>query len=53
MRRRSAERLIGRRGPIYPYDVMSGDDTKKSDEDDAAFVPKSVVVDGQFRLGQR
>ena len=36
------------KGPIYPYDVMSGDDTKKDEQDDAAFVPKSIVVSDQF-----
>ena len=33
------------KGPIYPYDVTSGDDLKKDDQDDAAFVPKCIVVD--------
>lgn len=32
-------------GPIYPYDVKSGDDLKKDDQDDAKFVPKCIVVD--------
>ena len=39
------------KGPIYPFDAPSGDDMKKSDEDDAAFVPRSVVVDGMFSWG--
>jgi isoamylase len=39
------------KGPIYPYDVNSGDDTKKCDKDDADFVPKSVVVDDKFDWG--
>jgi len=39
------------KAPIYPYDVMSGDDLKKSDEDDASAVPKSVVVDDTFDWG--
>ncbi len=30
---------------IYPYDVTSGDDLKRDDEDDARFVPKCIVVD--------
>ena len=40
------------KAPIYPYDVMSGDDTKKSDEDDADAVPKSVVIDCNFDWGK-
>ncbi len=32
-------------GPIYPYDVTSGDDLKRDDQDDARFVPKCIVVD--------
>src|ERR1700761_1475392 len=39
------------KGPIYPYDVTSGDDTKKDDTDSADYVPKSVVVDGHFDWG--
>jgi len=39
------------KGPIYPYDVMSGDDTKKDEQDDADFVPKSVVVSNKFDWG--
>ena len=34
--------------PIFPYDVTSGDDTKKDDQDSAAGVPKSVVVSHKF-----
>src|SRR5579862_2548528 len=40
--------LPDHRGPIYPYDVMSGDDFKKDDTDDAAFVPRSIVVESHF-----
>lgn len=36
------------KGPIYPYDVMSGDDLRKDDTDDADFVPKSIVVSNKF-----
>ena len=36
------------KGPIYPYDVTSGDDLKKDDQDDADFVPKSIVVSDKF-----
>jgi isoamylase len=39
------------KGPIFPYDVMSGDDTKKNEEDSAAGVPKSVVIDCHFDWG--
>ena len=37
--------------PIFPYDLMSGDDTKKDDQDSAAGVPKSIVVDHKFDWG--
>jgi isoamylase len=40
--------LPDHRGPIYPYEVESGDDLKKDDTDDAAFVPRSIVVDDNF-----
>jgi isoamylase len=43
---------VDHKGPIMPYDVGSGDDTKRCDTDDAAFVPKSVVVDGHFDWGE-
>jgi isoamylase len=36
------------KAPIFPYDVMSGDDMKRNDEDSAAGVPKSVVIDNHF-----
>lgn len=36
------------KGPIYPYDVTSGDDMKKDDTDDAAFVPKGIVISNRF-----
>jgi isoamylase len=39
------------KGPIHPYDVHSGDDMKKDEQDDAAFVPKSVVADNKFDWG--
>jgi glycogen operon protein len=39
---------VDRKGPIYPYDVSTGDDTVRCDVDDAAFVPRSVVVNGHF-----
>ena len=35
------------KAPIFPYDIVSGDDTKRNDEDSAAGIPKSVVVDGR------
>jgi glycogen operon protein len=34
--------------PIFPYDVMSGDDLKKDEQDSASGVPKSVVIDSRF-----
>ena len=40
------------KAPIFPYDVQSGDDAKFSDEDDAAGVPKSVVIDQRFDWGE-
>jgi isoamylase len=39
---------VDHKGPVMPYDVASGDDTRKCDIDDANFVPKSVVVDDKF-----
>ena len=39
------------KAPIFPYDLMSGDDTKKCDQDSAAGVPKSIVIDGHFDWG--
>jgi glycogen operon protein len=39
------------KGPIFAFDAPSGDDTKKCDTDDAAFVPLSVVVDDKFEWG--
>jgi len=37
--------------PIFPYDVTSGDDTRRDDQDSAAGVPKSVVVSHEFDWG--
>ncbi len=36
------------KGPIFPYDVTSGDDLKMDGQDSAAGVPKSVVVDPRY-----
>jgi isoamylase len=36
------------KGPVFGYDVKSGDTNKMSEEDDAGDVPKSVVVDTSF-----
>jgi isoamylase len=36
------------KAPIFPYDVTSGDDTKRDDQDSAKGVPKSVVVKHDF-----
>ena len=40
--------LVDWKQPIFAYDVASGDDLKKDDQDSAAGVPKSVVVSHQF-----
>ncbi len=39
------------KAPIFPYDVISGDDAKKDEQDSAAGVPKSVVVEHRFDWG--
>jgi isoamylase len=36
------------KAPIYPYDVKSGNDLTIDEQDSAAGVPKSVVIDGRF-----
>jgi glycogen operon protein len=36
------------KAPIYPYDVTSGDDLNRDDQDSAAGVPKCVVIDEHF-----
>jgi len=36
------------KAPIFPYDLASGDDLKRDDQDSAAGVPKSVVVEHRF-----
>ncbi len=36
------------KAPIFPYDLLSGDDTKIDTQDSATGVPKSVVVDPSF-----
>ena len=33
---------------IFPYDLESGDDTKKCDKDSADGVPKSIVIEDKF-----
>ena len=35
------------KAPIFPYNIVSGDDTERNDEDSAAGVPKAVVIDGR------
>ena len=40
--------LVDWKQPIFSYEVASGDDLKKDDQDSAAGVPKSVVVSHQF-----
>jgi isoamylase len=42
---------VNSKGPIFAYDVQSGDDTKKDDQDDANDVPKSVVISDKFDWG--
>ena len=39
------------KAPIFPYDLQSGDDLKRDDQDSAAGVPKSVVVEHRFDWG--
>ena len=46
-----AEAICGEldwKAPIFPYDLESGDDTKKCDKDSAAGMPRSVVIDHHF-----
>ena len=40
------------KAPIFPYDVASGDDLKRDDQDSAAGVPKSIVIDPHFDWGE-
>ncbi len=40
------------RGPIYPYDVTSGDDTKIDTTDSADYAPKSIVIQKHFDWGE-
>ena len=40
------------KAPIFPYDVVSGDDLKRDDQDSARGVPKSVVVEHKFDWGE-
>ncbi len=40
--------IVDWKQPIFSYDVASGDDLQKDDQDSAAGVPKSVVVSHQF-----
>ena len=42
---------VNAKGPIFAYDIVSGDDTRKDEQDSAAAVPKCVVVDGSFEWG--
>jgi isoamylase len=39
------------KAPIFPYDLASGDDCKIDEQDSAAGVPKSVVIDNKFDWG--
>ncbi len=35
-------------GPIFPYNIGSGDDLERDDQDSGKAVPKSVVIDSNF-----
>jgi isoamylase len=39
------------KAPIFPYKIESGDDLTFSEEDSAAGVPKSVIIEHQFDWG--
>jgi isoamylase len=39
------------KAPIFPYDLASGDDGKIDEQDSAAGVPKSVVIENKFDWG--
>jgi len=39
------------KAPIFSYDVVSGDDLKKDEQDSARGVPKSLVIDPHFDWG--
>jgi isoamylase len=39
------------KAPIFPYDLASGDDGKMNEQDSAAGVPKSVVIENKFDWG--
>jgi isoamylase len=39
------------KGPIFPYDVASGDDLIKDERDSAGSVPLAVVIDNRFDWG--
>ena len=36
------------KAPIFPYDVATGDDLQRNDEDSADGVPKAIVIDSAF-----
>ncbi len=37
---------------VYPYDLTSGDETLRNDEDSAPYMPKAIVADGLFDWGR-
>src|SRR5271165_2867370 len=39
------------KGPIFPYQIATGDDLQKDDKDSSAAVPKCVVIQGKFDWG--
>lgn len=44
--------VVDWKGPIFPFDVTSGDDLKMDRQDSAAAMPKCVVVDSRFEWGE-
>ena len=43
--------VVDHKAPIFPYPLESGDDLQRDDNDSAAGIPKSVVVDSKFDWG--
>jgi glycogen operon protein len=48
---KSISGVLNWKAPIFPYKLETGDDLQISDEDSAAGMPKSVVIDEQFDWG--
>ena len=49
---RAIQGQVDAKGPIFPYDVQSGDEFKFDSQDDATSVPKSVVWKQSFDWGE-